>query len=110
MLLAQLLGLYLLNDVLGTGPGLASVINGAGNHNWQLRKKFAVLLGHGIANHARAKLFQPFAYVRTHATLHRALALAKSGQAHAANPIGDLTMGKKRGSASMRASQARNCG
>ena len=73
-------------------------------------QKFAVLLEHGIANHTGAKLLQPFAYVRTHALLHRALALVKSGQAYAASPIGDLTMGKKRGSASMRASQARNCG
>ena len=73
-------------------------------------QKFAVFLGHGIATHTGAKLLQPFAYVRTYALLHRALALVKSGQAHAASPIGVLTMGKKRGSASMRASQARNCG
>lgn len=73
-------------------------------------QKFAVLLGLGISNHAGAKVLQPFADVRIHTLLHRALALVKSGQAHAASPIGVLTMGKKRGSASMRASQARNCG
>ena len=69
-----------------------------------------MLFGHSIANRTRAEMLQPFAYVRAHALLHRALDLVKSGQAHAASPIGVLTVGKKRGSAPMRTSLARNCG
>ena len=70
---------------------------------------FALFLEHGIANHTGTKLLQPFAYVRAHALLNRALTFVKSRQAHTASPIDDLTMGKKRGSATMRASQARDC-
>lgn len=109
MLFAQLLGLYLLNNVFGKGPRLAGVINGAGNWKWQQRKNSRSAPA-WLRKSRGAELLQSLAYVPTRTRLNRALTLVKSGRAHADSPIGVLTMGKKRGSPSMRASQARNCG
>ena len=94
-------------------PGLRLRIQAAHDEERQLGEEFAVLVGHVVADHARADFGQPRA--RSGALLQRQLAFVECGGVHArflqaARPTRLRAIGTKRGSASMRASHARTFG
>lgn len=94
------------------GPGLQIGVEAADHEERQLGEEFAVLVGHVVADHARAHGLHALAPARLY--LQRALAgvegFGDHDSAAAARPTGVRTIGTKPGSASTRASQARTCG
>ena len=93
-----------------TGPRLRSRIQAADDQERQLGEEVPMLVGHVVAQHARAEGLHPLAHAG--ARLHGALALVPGGRGrvHATSPMREAAIGTKPGSASIRASQARTCG
>ncbi len=96
-------------STLAHGCAAASRLPTTRNGSWA--KKLPVLVGHVVADHARAEGLHALAHASER--LHRAFARVQGGERwHSCRQPDGATaaIGTKPGSASIRASQARTCG